>query len=84
MVIYNLRLLHMPGFRFEWHPLTKAVYVIEIGKLVDGKEVGNQIANDVKTHGEASMAALIWARGYRAGRSFRLDIRSSVGEVKLE
>lgn len=82
-MIYNLKLLHMPAFRFEWHPLEKTVYVIEIGKLVEGKEIANSIAGDIRTQGEATNAALIWSRGYRAGRSFKLDIRGSVaGELE--
>lgn len=75
-MIYNLRLLHLPAFRFEWHPLEKTVYVIEIGKLVNGSEVANKIAAEIGTQGDATNAALIWARGYRVGRSFKLDKRS--------
>lgn len=82
MVIYNLRLLHLPAFRFEWHPQVKTVYVIEIGKLVSGHEVAEAIAQDVRTQGDATNAALIWARGYRAGRSFRLDARSEENDGK--
>lgn len=76
MAIYNLRLVHLPAFRFEWHPAAKTLYVIELGKTVEGRELAEQIAGDVCTEGEATDAALIWGRGYRAGRSYRLDLRS--------
>lgn len=75
-MIYNLKLLHMPAFRFEWHPLEKTVYVIEIGKLVEGKEIANVIAHEIRTQGDATNSALVWSRGYRAGRSFKLDVRT--------
>jgi hypothetical protein len=76
MSIYNLRLVHLPAFRFEWHPSSKALFVIELGKTVGGKELAEQIAGDIRTEGEATDAALIWGRGYKAGRSYKLDLRS--------
>ncbi len=58
----------VPGHVFEWHPGKRIVYVIRMGAK---PLIGEAMAHDVETHGGAIMAALIWARGYRAARAER-------------
>lgn len=64
---FKIRAPHEPGFRFEWHPNTKRLYMIRVGHLTtDGKEVGEPIAFDVENEGQAYNYALVFLRGYRA------------------
>lgn len=49
------------GRHFEWHPMTQKVYYIKGG-------VGEVIAFDILTHGDAMNAVNIWNRGYAEGQ----------------
>ena len=73
------RILHIktptfPQFRFEWHPGAKRVYLIRVGVL---PVIGEPIAFEVKTHGDAQNVVLIFLRGYRQ-RSLELDEPSAL------
>jgi hypothetical protein len=61
-MIYHLRQQNLPGYRFEYHPGVKKVYVIRVGVT---PEVGEAFAFDVPDHGSAWNAVLYWCRGYR-------------------
>lgn len=64
---FKISVPHEPGFRFEWHPAHKRLYLIRVGVLTsDGKEVGEPIAFDVENEGSAWNYALVFLRGYRA------------------
>jgi len=51
-----------PQFRFEWHPGTKTVYIIRIGRV---PLIGDPIAMNVEDQGAAHNAVLIFLRGYK-------------------
>lgn len=63
--IYHIKTPTFPQFRFEWHPVAKRVYLIRVGAV---PLVGEPIAFEVKTHGDAQNAVLIWLRGYRQAK----------------
>ena len=63
--IYHIKAPTFPQFRFEWHIGMKRVYVIRIGAM---PEIGEAMAFEVKTHGDAQNAVLIWLRGYRQAK----------------
>lgn len=60
--IYHLKQPNFPQFRFEWHPLTRRVYLI---RLAVEPLMGDPIAFDIADYGAATNAVLIWLRGYR-------------------
>jgi hypothetical protein len=67
---HDARVLHiqapaLPEFRFEWHPQAQRVYII---RLAVTPLVGEPFAFDIKDHGAAINATLIWTRGYRAAQ----------------
>lgn len=49
----------MRGFRFEWHPRVKEVYVIE-----PGSQTGIQVASGVQDPHQARICTMLWCRGY--------------------
>lgn len=61
-----------PELRFEWHPVSKQVYLIRTGVL---PEVGEIMAYEIENHGAAQNAVLIWLRGYQEGRTPVLGTR---------
>lgn len=63
--IYHIQTPTFPQFRFEWHPGTRRVYLIRLGAV---PLVGEPMAFEVKTHGDAQNAVLIWLRGYRQAK----------------
>lgn len=52
---------------FEWHTKTRNFYMIR--HLPDGRAVGEIVAFNIETHGDALNAAAIWVRGYNEGRT---------------
>lgn len=53
----------VPELRFEWHPISKVVYVVQVDvPLVQA----DPFAWGVEDHGAAWNAVLIWCRGYIA------------------
>lgn len=54
------------GHRFEWHPHKRMVYLI---REHANPVVGEVIAFNVETHGDAKNAVLIWLRGFNEGRT---------------
>lgn len=67
--IYHIKTPTFPQFRFEWHPSTRRVYLIRVGAT---PVIGEPMAFEVKTHGDAQNAVLIWLRGYRQ-RTLEID-----------
>lgn len=49
-------------FIFEWHPKTKRVYMARVGTT---PMIGELVADNIKTRGDAENVALVWHRGYR-------------------
>jgi hypothetical protein len=60
--ILHIKSPTFPQFRFEWHPKVKRVYVVRIGMT---PEIGEPIAFEITTHGDAYNAVAIWLRGYK-------------------
>ena len=67
--IYHIKAPTFPQFRFEWHIGARRVYLIRDGAV---PVIGEPIAFEVKDHGAAQNAVLIFLRGYRQ-RSLELD-----------
>lgn len=63
--IYHIRAPRFPEYRFEWHPRKRNVYVVRAGVV---PEVGEIVAFNVETRGDAHNAVLIWLRGVAEGR----------------
>lgn len=75
------RVLHIkqpafPQFRFEWHPQKRKVYLVRLGRLVDGVLVPNTgpligeiLAEHAETHGDAFNFVQTWLRGFREGQT---------------
>ena len=59
MAIKNPR---FPQYRFEWHRVTKKVYLI---RLLTAPNHGDPIAENVPNHGAAINAVNTWCRGYK-------------------
>lgn len=53
------------GYRFEWHPRTRKVYLVRLSTV---PEIGEVMAFNVETHGDAINAVMIWCRGFNEGR----------------
>jgi len=64
--IYHIRNPKLPQYRFEWHPKLRKVYLVRVGS---NPEVGELMAFNVETHGDAHNAVLIWLRGFHEGRT---------------
>ena len=62
--IKHIKAPRFPQFRFEWHPVSKKVYVVHI---TGEQEHAAVVAEAIDTHAGAQMAILIWLRGYRVG-----------------
>lgn len=62
-----LRIKTASGRHFEWHPVTQRVYYLR--PKADGSFIGELVAADIVTHGDAINAANIWNRGYAEGAS---------------
>jgi len=63
--ILHLRAPRHVGMRFEWHPRKRRVYLIRVGQV---PEIGEVIAFDIETHGDAINAVNIFLRGFNEGR----------------
>jgi hypothetical protein len=64
--IWHLAAPGIPEFRFEWHPKRRNVYLI---RTTAAKPIGEIIAFNIETHGDAHNAVLIFLRGYREGKT---------------
>lgn len=64
--IFHLRNPKLPQYRFEWHPKKRIVYLIRLGAK---PEIGEAMALDIVTHGDAINAVAIWGRGFAEGRA---------------
>lgn len=65
MDILHIRSGSTPQFRFEWHPRKRRVYLVRVGQ---DPEIGEVVAFDIETHGDAINAVNIYLRGYNEGR----------------
>lgn len=63
--------IHSPlvQFVFEWHPEKKRVYM---GRVGTRPMIGEMIADNIVTRGDAENAVLIWHRGYRT-RQYEIE-----------
>lgn len=52
-------------FIFEWHPITKRVYMARTGTK---PMIGELIADNIAVRGDAENVVLIWHRGYRTAK----------------
>jgi hypothetical protein len=52
-------------FIFEYHPETKRVYM---GRVGIKPMIGELVADNIVTHGDALNAVLVWHRGYRTAK----------------
>lgn len=52
-------------YRFEWHPKARKVYLIRVAP----REIGEVLAFNIETHGDAANAVLIWSRGFNEGQT---------------
>ena len=62
--------LQQGGMYFQWHPVSQKVYYLK-PRFKDGRQVsflGQVIAFNIVTHGDAINATLIWKRGYDEAR----------------
>lgn len=64
--VWNLSNPRLPQYRFEWHPQTRRVY---LARLNARPVVGEVIAFNIETHGDAINAVNIWTRGFNEGRA---------------
>lgn len=72
MKIFHLKSASLPEYRFEWHPETKRVFVIAIGRIIrhDGetKEKASPIAFDIEGPTTAKAAVQAWCFGFKEGQ----------------
>lgn len=63
--ILHIKTPTFPQFRFEWHPETRRVYLMRenVKPLI-----GEPIAFEITTHGDAFNAVQIYLRGYRQAK----------------
>ncbi len=61
--ILHFKQPRMPEVRFEWHPVSQIVYVVQRHTKVIQAD---PFAWGVKTHGDAWNAVLVFCRGYIA------------------
>lgn len=64
--VWNLSSPAFPQYRFEWHPQSRKVY---LARLTSSPVVGEVLAFNIETHGDAINAVNIWTRGYREGQT---------------
>lgn len=57
---------NFPQYRFEWHPQSRKVYLIRLGRT---PLVGEVIAEHCETHGDAFNYVQTFLRGYREGQA---------------
>ncbi len=70
----------IPEVRFEWHPHTERVYAIQTRVPMPQAD---PIAFDVKNHGTAWNAVLVWCRGYMAHKiNWALLGASQIQEIR--
>lgn len=50
------------GFRFEWHPEARALYVVHFASGAQHEQIAGNILSD----NAAQLAATMWCRGYRS------------------
>lgn len=60
--IYRFESAAFPQFRFEYHPLTRKVYLVRVGVT---PEIGELLAADVADAGLGARFAQTWLAGYR-------------------
>lgn len=67
---------NFPQFRFEWHPQKRKVYLVRLGRMVDGVLVaregpliGEILAEHAETHADAFNFVQTWLRGFREGQT---------------
>lgn len=72
--IFHIKAPTFPQFRFEWHSQKRKVYLVRLGRMVDGvlvaKDgplVGEVIAEHAETHGDGFNFVQTFLRGYREG-----------------
>lgn len=65
-----------PQFRFEWHPQKRKVYLVRMGRMVDGVLIaqtgpltGEILAEHAETHAHAFNFVQTWLRGFREGQT---------------
>src|SRR5690348_8153020 len=68
-----------PQFRFEWHTVSRKVYLVRVGQT---PEIGEVFAHDIDNEGQAQTAVLIWLRGYRAAMGHVWDDSGKLIERK--
>lgn len=54
------------GRAFEWHPISQKVYYLR--DKGNGVVIGEIVAFNIVTHGDAKNAVLIWLRGFTEGQ----------------
>lgn len=71
--IYHIAAPSWPELRFEYHPETKALYVVWIksdGKLTENIVEGSAlVCKGARTGKESEMLVQVWLRGYAAGKT---------------
>ncbi len=61
--ILHFKQARIPELRFEWHPVSEIVYVVQTDtQLIQA----DPFAWKIKTHGDAWNVVLVWCRGYIA------------------
>lgn len=64
--VYVIKQPAFPQWRFEWHPQSRKVYLVRLGRK---PLVGEVIAEHAETHAAGYGAVQTWLRGYREGRT---------------
>lgn len=64
--VWNMSSPATPHLRFEWHPGKRNVYLVRLGQK---PEIGEVMAFNIETHGDAINAVNIWLRGYAEGQA---------------
>lgn len=57
---------NFPQFRFEWHPQKRKVYLVRLGRT---PLIGEILAENAETHGDAYNFVQTWLRGFREGQT---------------
>lgn len=68
--VFKIRAPLLPQFCFEWHVVSKTVYLIRLGAT---PLQGDPIATNVPDHGSAINTVAVWTRGYREGSTPTLN-----------
>jgi len=64
--VYHIKQPNFPQYRFEWHPQSRKVYLIRIGRK---PLIGEVIVEHAETHGAAFNFVQTFLRGLREGQS---------------